>query len=271
MKFLGGEWQKDTRAGTFRRFLEAHESLDRAAFLERVNRPHLLIGTELDMATWDQGIVVRLDSVRGSQDVTVGRSKEVDVLLNCPSISKRHATFRQRDGRWGIVDLSSKHGTTLDGKRLAPEVFAPLEGERPWIEIGPDVCAIFVTPERLHEFLTQAKASRGMRPPPPHDPRSRLAWPTWSLLQDPQAPGSETQDNLPSELTPELGIPLPRKGRMTAAAEPKGLRSLFATRKRKATTIAAAVVVLALVKIYGHTVAYLIFGNSHPGWFRKDE
>jgi hypothetical protein len=269
VKFIGGEWERGTRAGTFRRFLEAHESLDRAAFLERVTWPHLVIGAELDMATWDQGIVVRLESERGNADVSVGRDPGCDVLLNCPSISKSHVAFLKKDGRWGIEDLGSKHGTTLEGKKLEPRAFTPLEGERPWIEIGPDVCALFMTPEALHEFISRAKASRGMRPPPPRDPRSRLAWPTWSLLQDPATSGAETSDNLPVELTPDIGTPLPRRPRMTEAPPPSGLRSLFATPRRIAITTAAVLILVVVLKVYGYTAAYVIFGDSYPEWFKK--
>lgn len=40
--------------------------------------------------------------------VTVGRSSEMDILLNNHAVSRAHASFERRDGEWYIHDRSSK-------------------------------------------------------------------------------------------------------------------------------------------------------------------
>src|SRR5690348_12413177 len=63
VKFIGGPWTEETRAGTFARFFEAHAGLEKSAFLAKVRAAHLVFGmnADLDPRAWDQGIVVRLD------------------------------------------------------------------------------------------------------------------------------------------------------------------------------------------------------------------
>ena len=53
----------------------------------------------------------------------VGKHSSCDVQLDHPSISRRHAAIvRHQDGRLLLVDLASKAGVTLDGKRVPPLV-----------------------------------------------------------------------------------------------------------------------------------------------------
>ncbi|MCB9635543.1 MAG: GGDEF domain-containing protein [Sandaracinus sp.] len=55
-------------------------------------------------------------------DVVFGRATEADVRLDDTSLSRKHARFFRRDGRWWLEDLGSANGTYLDGVRLiAPE------------------------------------------------------------------------------------------------------------------------------------------------------
>ena len=66
-----------------------------------------------------------------------GRSRDVDVLLLDPGISRRHASLRPGDdGGWSIEDLHSTRGTWVNGRRLAPgETTAIAEGDL--VEINP--------------------------------------------------------------------------------------------------------------------------------------
>lgn len=62
----------------------------------------------------------RRDRSRG--EVTVGRGQSVDVRLDIPSVSSRHASFHPPDAgktRWKVTDNVSTNGTFLEGKRLA--------------------------------------------------------------------------------------------------------------------------------------------------------
>lgn len=58
---------------------------------------------------------------------TVGRAAGNDIRPeDDPSTSRRHAEFRQEDGRWTVQDLGSSHGTFLNGKDVAkPTVLSP--------------------------------------------------------------------------------------------------------------------------------------------------
>lgn len=54
--------------------------------------------------------------------LTVGRSNQCDVVLEDPEgvLSRRHAEIFFRGGAWLVTDLTSKHGTWINGNRLAP-------------------------------------------------------------------------------------------------------------------------------------------------------
>jgi hypothetical protein len=50
--------------------------------------------------------------------VLVGCSAEADLQLDAPHVSRIHALFEQRDSCTVVHDLSSTHGTTVNGTRL---------------------------------------------------------------------------------------------------------------------------------------------------------
>ena len=52
--------------------------------------------------------------------VIVGRLPSCDLILNDPSVSRRHATLRVADGRCYLQDGGSRFGTMLNGVRLLP-------------------------------------------------------------------------------------------------------------------------------------------------------
>jgi adenylate cyclase len=49
----------------------------------------------------------------------VGRTEGNDVVLNHPSVSRRHARFEHREGHWWIVDLKSTNGVKVNGIPVA--------------------------------------------------------------------------------------------------------------------------------------------------------
>jgi hypothetical protein len=54
---------------------------------------------------------------------TIGRSRECDVVVEDPNVSRRHAEVRPRGGAWVLSDLGSTNGTRLNGRRVdRPEV-----------------------------------------------------------------------------------------------------------------------------------------------------
>lgn len=52
--------------------------------------------------------------------ITVGRTANNDVVLRDVTVSRLHAFFRHRDGKWVVADGGSKNGTRLDGAPLEP-------------------------------------------------------------------------------------------------------------------------------------------------------
>ncbi len=53
--------------------------------------------------------------------VTIGRSKENDLVLSSPRVSRRHAEIRQTGERFTIFDLQSSNGTFLNGELVESE------------------------------------------------------------------------------------------------------------------------------------------------------
>jgi len=58
--------------------------------------------------------------------IFVGRAQENDLVLPVPSVSKRHARFLIKDGRYVLMDLGSTNGTFVNGKQISgPVVVKP--------------------------------------------------------------------------------------------------------------------------------------------------
>lgn len=55
--------------------------------------------------------------VRGSP-LVIGRSRECDITIDDPNVSRRHAELRPEDGAFWIVDLDSTNGIEVNGKRV---------------------------------------------------------------------------------------------------------------------------------------------------------
>ena len=74
--------------------------------------------------------------VVGPAGVTLGRSRQCDVVLDDPNVSREHAEIRPRGGSWVLSDLGSTNGSCLNGRRIDhAEVIKP--GDE--IELGTSV------------------------------------------------------------------------------------------------------------------------------------
>jgi hypothetical protein len=74
--------------------------------------------------------------VVGSAGVTMGRSRQCEVMVDDPNVSRAHAEIRPRGGSWVLADLGSTNGSRLNGRRVeGPEVLKP--GDE--IELGTTV------------------------------------------------------------------------------------------------------------------------------------
>jgi FHA domain len=65
-------------------------------------------------------LVLALDWDHDDTELVVGRDpKSCDVVLEHPTVSRRHAQLHHRDGAWVLQDLDSTNGTRINGKRVA--------------------------------------------------------------------------------------------------------------------------------------------------------
>jgi hypothetical protein len=74
--------------------------------------------------------------VVGPSGVTLGRSRQCDVVLSDPNVSREHAEIRPRGGSWVLTDLGSTNGSSVNSRRVdGQEVLKP--GDE--IELGTSV------------------------------------------------------------------------------------------------------------------------------------
>jgi hypothetical protein len=67
-------------------------------------------------------------NVLSGSKVVLGRSRECDIVVSDPNVSRRHAELRRDDGRWSIVDLGSTNGIKVNGRRVSDATLR--EGDR---------------------------------------------------------------------------------------------------------------------------------------------
>jgi hypothetical protein len=64
--------------------------------------------------------------VVGPAGVTMGRSRQCDVMVDDPNVSRTHAEVRPRGGSWVLTDLGSTNGSRLNGRAVeGSEVLKP--------------------------------------------------------------------------------------------------------------------------------------------------
>ena len=68
--------------------------------------------------------------------IILGKSSLVDIVLDNPYISSRHAQIVLEDGRFHIKDLGSKNGTGINGQ--------PIEREGRWLQNGDHISSASV-------------------------------------------------------------------------------------------------------------------------------
>jgi hypothetical protein len=64
--------------------------------------------------------------VVGPDGATLGRSRQSDVMVDDPNVSRAHAEVRPHGASWVLTDLGSTNGTRLNGRKVSsPEVLKP--------------------------------------------------------------------------------------------------------------------------------------------------
>jgi Protein of unknown function (DUF3662)/FHA domain len=64
-------------------------------------------------------------NVLSGSRVVLGRSREADIVVNDPNVSRKHAELRRDDSGWQIVDLGSTNGIKVNGRRADRHVLTP--------------------------------------------------------------------------------------------------------------------------------------------------
>lgn len=55
---------------------------------------------------------------QGKDVITIGRGPENDIVLDAPSVSRRHARLERQGEHWVLIDCGSANGTYVDGTRV---------------------------------------------------------------------------------------------------------------------------------------------------------
>jgi pSer/pThr/pTyr-binding forkhead associated (FHA) protein len=80
---------------------------------EAASPVELGIQREIAVLTWDG----RRHEV-AKRRVVIGRSKDADLQVTDPNVSRRHAELRQEGATYWLVDLDSTNGVEVKGKRV---------------------------------------------------------------------------------------------------------------------------------------------------------
>jgi hypothetical protein len=79
-------------------------------------------GPAADVALAQEIVTLTMDGVRreiDKQRFVLGRSKDCDIQLADPNVSRRHAELRQEGSAYWLIDLDSTNGSQVNGQRTA--------------------------------------------------------------------------------------------------------------------------------------------------------
>jgi pSer/pThr/pTyr-binding forkhead associated (FHA) protein len=57
--------------------------------------------------------------------VVMGRSRDCDIVIDDPNVSRRHAELRRQGDTWMVADLGSTNGVKVNGRRVEHAVLKP--------------------------------------------------------------------------------------------------------------------------------------------------
>ena len=98
-----------------------------------------------------------------SEEVTVGRMHDNDLVLEDVTVSRTHALLRREPitGGWTVVDAGSHNGTFLDGVLIVPGRVMPLM-DRARVRFG-DVEVTFFQPQGFEQYVRARVARMPLR------------------------------------------------------------------------------------------------------------
>jgi hypothetical protein len=93
-----------------------------ATMIYRPSTPVPADGPAPDAALAREIVTLTMNGARREIDkrrVVLGRSKDCDIQLQDPNVSRRHAELRQEGSAYWLIDLDSTNGTQVNGRRTA--------------------------------------------------------------------------------------------------------------------------------------------------------
>jgi hypothetical protein len=89
--------------------------------------------------------------------VSVGRALNNDLVVVLSTVSKLHGYFMCEGSAWTFIDHGSKNGTKINDHVLVRNERVKLAGgDR--IQLGLELQAIFLTPDKLYDFLRRSSS-----------------------------------------------------------------------------------------------------------------
>jgi hypothetical protein len=98
----------------------APEVASGATMVYRPQAPATEATTPEELGVERELVTVTVDGTQHTidkQSVVIGRSKDCDIRISDPNISRRHAEIRQEGTAYWLIDLESTNGSTVNGRR----------------------------------------------------------------------------------------------------------------------------------------------------------
>ena len=95
-----------------------------------------------------------------AERVLLGRDPAADVVLNDPSVSRRHAVIERRGAFWVVLDQQSANGTWVDDRRVTE---APLQGGQR-LRLGAVAFTVVVPDAPARAYVRPTPAAPGVSP-----------------------------------------------------------------------------------------------------------
>lgn len=144
----------------------------------------------------------RYVDLREDRPLIIGRSREADVHLDDPSLSRKHCEVKRMAGRWVLRDLNSFNGTFCNGSAVTEHQLQPGDS----IVLGLSTLTFQLTPQEI------ADAEKGPRTLNQVDVTRRLVSLEALLEVSKAVSGLSSRDHL-LELAVEKGIALTKAQR----------------------------------------------------------
>jgi hypothetical protein len=143
-----------TGSGTNKMGLPANVMRTQVARADKVTQGALGL-----LMQFDELLVATVPPLQGVDELLVGRQPDMDLLLDDPSVSKRHAVLRwdAASRRCSIEDLGSTNGTYLNAETRLKRETTLKNGDI--LSFG-EVQYWFLLTDTLHERLTGAPTTR---------------------------------------------------------------------------------------------------------------